>query len=106
MISYDKFKLFYICIYIIHIFLLLLINTYIYIIYTKCIYNIYIYIYIYINIYIQNAFIIYIYIYINIYRFRTTVSETVLQGGNCLIPVFALGRAQELLLILDEHWQG
>lgn len=24
-------------------------------------------------------------------------------GGNCLIPVFALGRAQELLLILDEY---
>ncbi|RYY74653.1 hypothetical protein EON63_19555 [archaeon] len=26
------------------------------------------------------------------------------RGGNCLIPVFALGRAQELLLILDEYW--
>lgn len=25
--------------------------------------------------------------------------------GKCLIPVFALGRAQELLLILDEHWR-
>ncbi len=24
----------------------------------------------------------------------------------CLIPVFALGRTQELLLILDEHWQA
>ena len=23
----------------------------------------------------------------------------------CLVPVFALGRAQELLLLLDEHWQ-
>eukprot|EP01041_Mallomonas_annulata_P002374 gene2374-4609_t len=38
-------------------------------------------------------------------RFRATVEDTVRQGGNCLIPVFALGRAQELLLILDEHWQ-
>ena len=26
------------------------------------------------------------------------------RGGRCLIPVFALGRAQELLLILDEYW--
>ena len=26
------------------------------------------------------------------------------RGGRCLIPVFALGRAQELLLILDEFW--
>jgi cleavage and polyadenylation specificity factor subunit 3 len=28
------------------------------------------------------------------------------RGGACLIPVFALGRAQELLLILDEYWQA
>lgn len=28
------------------------------------------------------------------------------QRGNCLVPVFALGRAQELLLILDEFWQA
>ena len=28
------------------------------------------------------------------------------RGGRCLIPVFALGRAQELLLLLDEHWQA
>ena len=28
----------------------------------------------------------------------------VLRGGRCLVPVFALGRAQELLLILDELW--
>ena len=32
------------------------------------------------------------------------VHETVSRGGRCLIPVFALGRAQELLLILDEYW--
>jgi len=37
-------------------------------------------------------------------RFTSTVAETVLRGGRCLIPVFALGRAQELLLILDEYW--
>jgi cleavage and polyadenylation specificity factor subunit 3 len=24
--------------------------------------------------------------------------------GKCLVPVFALGRAQELLLVLDEYW--
>lgn len=28
------------------------------------------------------------------------------RGGRCLIPVFALGRAQELLLILDEYWSS
>jgi cleavage and polyadenylation specificity factor subunit 3 len=33
------------------------------------------------------------------------VENIVLKGGNCLIPVFALGRAQELLLILDQYWQ-
>jgi cleavage and polyadenylation specificity factor subunit 3 len=34
------------------------------------------------------------------------VHSTVQRGGRCLIPVFALGRAQELLLILDEHWKN
>jgi len=38
-------------------------------------------------------------------RFTSTVEEIVSRGGRCLIPVFALGRAQELLLILDEFWQ-
>lgn len=37
-------------------------------------------------------------------RFTSIVSDTVQRGGRCLIPVFALGRAQELLLILDEYW--
>lgn len=37
--------------------------------------------------------------------FTGTVERIVRQGGRCLIPVFALGRAQELLLILDEYWQ-
>ena len=39
-------------------------------------------------------------------RFTTLVSDIVRRGGRCLIPVFALGRAQELLLILDEYWQA
>jgi cleavage and polyadenylation specificity factor subunit 3 len=30
----------------------------------------------------------------------------VTRGGQCLIPVLALGRAQERLLILDEYWQA
>ncbi|XP_050730774.1 cleavage and polyadenylation specificity factor subunit 3-like [Eriocheir sinensis] len=38
-------------------------------------------------------------------RFTSTVHTIVTRGGRCLIPVFALGRAQELLLILDEYWQ-
>ena len=37
-------------------------------------------------------------------RFTGTVADIVTRGGRCLIPVFALGRAQELLLILDEYW--
>lgn len=37
-------------------------------------------------------------------RFTTLIQKIVQQGGRCLIPVFALGRAQELLLILDEYW--
>ena len=37
-------------------------------------------------------------------RFTSAVESIVSRGGKCLIPVFALGRAQELLLILDEYW--
>ena len=32
-----------------------------------------------------------------------TVHDIVTRGGRCLIPVFALGRAQELLLILGMY---
>jgi len=39
-------------------------------------------------------------------RFTGTIDRIVSRGGKCLIPVFALGRAQELLLILDEYWQN
>lgn len=39
-------------------------------------------------------------------RFTDIVSKAVLAGGRVLIPAFALGRAQELLLILDEYWQA
>ncbi|OMJ94449.1 hypothetical protein SteCoe_2350 [Stentor coeruleus] len=38
--------------------------------------------------------------------FTTTVQNIVKNGGRCLLPVFALGRAQELLLILDEYWDS
>ncbi|KAG7658019.1 Pre-mRNA 3'-end-processing endonuclease polyadenylation factor C-term [Arabidopsis suecica] len=37
-------------------------------------------------------------------RFTDVIHSTVSQGGRVLIPAFALGRAQELLLILDEYW--
>jgi hypothetical protein len=33
------------------------------------------------------------------------IHQTVTAGGKVLVPVFAVGRAQELLLLLDEHWQ-
>jgi len=39
-------------------------------------------------------------------RFCGTIDRVVSRNGRCLIPVFALGRAQELLLILDEYWQA
>ncbi|XP_063900971.1 cleavage and polyadenylation specificity factor subunit 3-like [Zophobas morio] len=39
------------------------------------------------------------------HRFTSTVDEIVSRGGRCLIPVLALGRAQELLLIIDEYWE-
>ena len=37
-------------------------------------------------------------------RFTGLVHDIVSRGGRCLIPAFALGRAQELMLILDEYW--
>lgn len=37
--------------------------------------------------------------------FTSKVHEVVQRGGRCLVPVFALGRAQELLLILEEYWE-
>jgi len=39
-------------------------------------------------------------------RFTGLVQDIVTRSGRCLIPVFALGRAQELLLILDEYWSN
>jgi cleavage and polyadenylation specificity factor subunit 3 len=39
-------------------------------------------------------------------RFTDHVSRIVRDGGRVLLPVFALGRAQELLLILDEYWES
>ncbi|KAI8967624.1 beta-lactamase-like protein [Mycotypha africana] len=39
-------------------------------------------------------------------RFTSLVHNIVGRGGRCLMPVFALGRAQELLLILDEYWEA
>lgn len=39
-------------------------------------------------------------------RFLGEISKIISKGGRCLLPVFALGRAQELLLILEEHWEN
>ncbi|KAL6515194.1 Cleavage and polyadenylation specificity factor subunit 3-I [Orobanche hederae] len=38
--------------------------------------------------------------------FTDVIHNTISQGGRVLIPAFALGRAQELLLILDEYWSS
>jgi cleavage and polyadenylation specificity factor subunit 3 len=37
-------------------------------------------------------------------RFTDKVAATVLRGGKLLLPIVALGRAQELLLILEDYW--
>jgi Cft2 family RNA processing exonuclease len=37
-------------------------------------------------------------------RFLQAVHDVVKTGGKCLLPVFALGRAQELLLLLEQYW--
>ncbi|KAF8335755.1 beta-lactamase-like protein [Cantharellus anzutake] len=37
-------------------------------------------------------------------RFTSMVHTIIKRGGHVLLPTFALGRAQELLLILDEYW--
>lgn len=39
-------------------------------------------------------------------KFTHAVESIVSRGGSCLIPVFALGRAQELLLILENYWRS
>jgi cleavage and polyadenylation specificity factor subunit 3 len=38
-------------------------------------------------------------------RFMERVHTAVARGGRVLLPVVALGRAQELLLILEEYWE-
>lgn len=37
--------------------------------------------------------------------FLNTVYETVKNGGKVLIPIFALGRAQEMCLLIDSFWE-
>lgn len=39
-------------------------------------------------------------------RLLNIIHSTIRNGGRVLMPVFALGRAQELLLILDEYWNN
>ena len=38
-------------------------------------------------------------------RFTNLVHSIIRRGGHVLLPSFALGRAQELLLILEEYWK-
>lgn len=38
-------------------------------------------------------------------RFTSLVHSIIRRGGHVLLPTFALGRAQELLLILEEYWK-
>ncbi|SIO73291.1 cleavage and polyadenylation specificity factor subunit 3 [Babesia microti strain RI] len=39
-------------------------------------------------------------------RLIRSILNAVDNGGKCLLPVFALGRAQEILLILEEYWKA
>lgn len=39
-------------------------------------------------------------------RLTNLIHSTLNKGGRCLLPVFALGTAQELLLILDDYWKN
>ncbi|KAG6819124.1 endoribonuclease ysh1 [Arthromyces matolae] len=39
-------------------------------------------------------------------RFTSLVHGIIKRGGHVLLPTFALGRAQELLLVLDEYWKS
>ncbi|EJD03061.1 Metallo-hydrolase/oxidoreductase [Fomitiporia mediterranea MF3/22] len=39
------------------------------------------------------------------HRFTNLVHSIIRRGGHALLPVFALGRAQELLLILEDYWK-
>ncbi|KAK9858462.1 hypothetical protein WJX84_012388, partial [Apatococcus fuscideae] len=39
-------------------------------------------------------------------RFVRRIKDTVMKGGSVLLPIVALGRAQELLLILEECWRS
>ncbi|PRQ37126.1 putative KH-domain/beta-lactamase-domain protein, archaea [Rosa chinensis] len=39
-------------------------------------------------------------------RFTEAIHTAISRGGRVLIPAYALGRAQELLLILDEYWSN
>ena len=38
-------------------------------------------------------------------RLMDAIVSTLQMGGRVLLPVFAIGRAQELLLLLDEYWR-
>ena len=38
-------------------------------------------------------------------RLIEVITQTIKSNGRILLPVFALGRAQEILLILDEYWE-
>ena len=38
--------------------------------------------------------------------FTQKIHDTVTRGGRVLLPVVAMGRSQELLLLLDEYWQA
>lgn len=37
--------------------------------------------------------------------FAAQVHKCVSQGGKVLVPVFAVGRAQELLMLVEEYWE-
>ncbi|OLL23919.1 Endoribonuclease ysh1 [Neolecta irregularis DAH-3] len=39
-------------------------------------------------------------------RLTSLIHSIIRRGGRCLLPVFALGEVQELVLVLDEYWHN
>ncbi|MBT7367422.1 MBL fold metallo-hydrolase [Candidatus Woesearchaeota archaeon] len=39
-------------------------------------------------------------------RFISAIEDTILRGGSAIVPVFAIGRAQEIIMLLSEHKFG
>jgi len=53
---------------------------------------------------VRSLFLFALHLSLTTFPSTALVQSILKRGGRVLLPVFALGRAQELLLILDEYW--